>query len=100
MFCLATVSRKKLCVRSSIRSPEENKLSPVHGRPFESCGSAACPPAMNCWALRAPLTPLRAPSIAPSPLLVDEAPVSMLLMVAATSSMCPNSSAAMFATRS
>jgi hypothetical protein len=41
-----------------------------------------------------------APSIEPSPLVVGEAPVSMLLIVAATSSMCPNSSAAMFATRS
>jgi hypothetical protein len=100
LFCLATVSRKKLCVRSSIRSPEENTLSPVQGRPFESCGRAAWPPAMNCCVLREPFSPLIAPSIEASPLEVGEEAVSMVLMVAATSSMCPNSSAAMFATRS
>jgi hypothetical protein len=34
------------------------------------------------------------------PFVVGEAPVSIVLIVAATSSTCPNSSAAMFATRS
>jgi hypothetical protein len=54
---------------------------------------------MNCCELRALLTPLNAPPGEPPP-SVGAVPVSIELIVAATSSMWANSSAAMLAMRS
>jgi hypothetical protein len=81
-----------------LRLPLENTSAPVHGLPCESIGSAACPLAMKWQALRASVPLLSGVSEGSVPRTVE--PVSSRLIVYATASMCPNSSAAMFAMRS
>jgi hypothetical protein len=58
------------------------------------------PQVMRATKLRNPSAPASAPPSYAGESPVGDAPVSIVLMVADTSSMCPNSSAAMFAIRS